>query len=101
MMDKVGIAVVAEDTRAKAAVILGEDKLSHLEAAGLVLVERRRLEALERVAGTATDFIHARQGRGMFPIETRELLEKHKKKCRKLERQLIAAVNELEAIEHG
>jgi hypothetical protein len=43
------------DTRAKAAAIISGRKLDMLEQAGMMVVERRKLEALERVAEEAKE----------------------------------------------
>jgi hypothetical protein len=75
------------DTRTKAVGILGARKLRMLEAEGLVVTERRRLEALESLYAGVKD-VHRQRLQGVYPESVDDAW-------------MWNAFDELEAIEHG
>ena len=76
--------------------VLTAQQLFKLERNGLIVVDARRLEALEKVAKASIAWVKSRFTSRMW---SKVQLEEHKKKRREWERHLIAKVNELEAID--
>lgn len=89
-------------TRPQAGAILSGRKLEMLEEAGITVVDRQRLQALETVMEAVKAWKVERQ---KLPHEigpTMDDEKAHQKKLRALERDIITAFNVLEAMDkHG
>lgn len=88
------------DVRQKAAVILSGRKLQMLEEAGLAVVERRRLEALERLAQAAMEWRNSFIGRPGYEANSSEALARHFR-IGDTTWALARAIEEVEAMERG
>ncbi len=80
------------------ALLSSDDVLHTLDGAGYDVVHGVRLEALERIAEISLAWVKSHYHH--CGIWTTDQLAIHKKKRVEIERQLIAAVNEWEALEN-
>lgn len=87
--------------RARAVGILSGSKVRILKDAELTVVDKARLEALEKVAKRASVFVRRWSRDRTQRMYSQEQIGVYKKQCAEWERELLAAVNELEAMHVG
>ncbi len=89
------------DVRHQASAILSIGKMRMLDDARITVVSQDRLEALERVAQKAIVFVHRWNLKNTRAMFSQEQIDAYKKKCKQMERELLTAVNAVEAIDRG
>lgn len=89
------------DVRHQASAILSVGKMRLLDEARIAVVSQDRLEALERVAQKAIVFAHRWSLKNTRAMFSQDQIDAYKKQCKQMERDLLAAVNALEAIDRG
>lgn len=87
-----------DDVRERAAAILTSDKLRMLEEAGLTVVDKRRLEALERLTERAIEWRNCFVDRAGYAANRAEALARHIRNG-ETTWALARAIDEVEAME--